>query len=521
MDDPKGTLRIDDHPEVGSLLADDLEDQPTEGQRLGAAVRPRDGWRLARGAMLAFAIAFAVRLPYVNAGLFHHDEVQLARAVEQTVAEGHVLPAVKGRYGAVLLNVALYAPYHAWTGRSAERVVPFTGILTGALLVAFVLLLAEELTGDAMAGALAAAFTGASVVFLTSSSTGKENAPQMAFAVLAAWLAVRGVARGSMALRFAGTAVFAFALTVHEGGILLVPPYAVLVVALDLCHRRGWRSVALDLAALAAALVVPIRISIWEEIQRNLVPGTNSASFLGLLSSRLPEALRDLPAAFGTPVLALAAVGLAVALRRRDALLALAPWVLVLLYFGNVNSYVARYLLYVLPPFVVFAGAGGAALVRRWAVGRERLAATLLALATCAPGVARAYPLLEARAGSSGPKAMALLIKERTEPDAVVLCMDDAAFVEYYAGRQTMGHPADDPAAIATFVRSVAIRGRAGTPLYASQTAFTYDNEGAFGVLVSMTFELVPVGEVTNEWYYRPELAAFPFRDVLYRLVPR
>lgn len=475
---------------------------------------------------VAFLLAFAVRLPFANGGLFHHDEVQLARAVEGSLERRTLLPAVKGRYGAVLLGVALYAPYHAVTGRSAERVVPFTGILTGALLVALVLLLGRELSGDGLAGNLAGAFAGTGALFLTSSSTGKENVPQVAFVVLALWLFARGAARPLLRLRAAGLAVFAFALTIHEAGVVLVPVFGFAIAALDLRHGRGWKAVALDLGVLAAALVAPVAISIWDEVLRNvLVPGYNSAVFVGPFSPILPEALRDTVAGMGAPVVALAGIGAVQAvLRRREAsLLALLPWPLVILYFGNVSSYTPRYLVYALPPLAILAGAAAAGLLREWTHRRAPLAALALALVAGAPGVVRAYPLLAARRELAGPKAMSLLVKERTEPGAIVLCQDDSPFLEYYApGRTLLKHPIDDPMAVASFVYELRERARRGERVYASKGyAFAYDRAGHLRGLLGKAFLFVPVGEVVNEWYYTPELEDVRFADELYRLQPR
>ncbi|HET6923183.1 MAG TPA: glycosyltransferase family 39 protein [Anaeromyxobacteraceae bacterium] len=493
--------------------------RPLEPARPGRA-----GGRTWLAAAVALAVAFALRLPLMNAGLFHHDEVQLARAVEGSYRQHRILPAVKGRHGAVLLNLAFYAPYHAMTGRSAERVVPFTGIATGALLVALMVLLAAELAGDGLAGALAGAFTGGSALFLTSSSTGKENVPQMALVALALWLLARGAARPSAALRIAGLATFGFALTVHEGGVLLVPPFALSLIALAVHHGRPWRAAALDLAVLLASLAVPMAASIWDELRRNLfVSGANSATFLGPFSPLLGTALRDAVVGLGAPTVALAAVGAALALRRRRwALLALLPWPLVIVYFGNVSSYTPRYLLYALPATAALAGAGAAALLRRWLPARAGLAGAMLAVAACAPGVARALPLLAARATRSGPKAMALLVRERTAPGAVILCQDDSPHLEYYApGRTLLKQPLGDAYATAAFVHDLKERARGGTPVYAGAYAFTYDPSGYFQLVLQSAFALVPVGEVANEWFYRPELEDVSFRDVLVRLEPR
>ncbi len=483
-------------------------------------VRPSGRHSAALQIAIVFILAFAVRLPLMNAGLFHHDEVQLARAVEGSFETSRLQPAVKGRYGAVLLDLALYAPWHAITGASAEHVVPFAGILGGALLVASLLLLAREMTGDDLAGWVAAAFGASSTVFLTSSSTGKENTPQLAFFVFAAWLVSRGARTRSVPLRLAGTVIFAFALTIHEGGAVLVPPFAMSLAVLGAIYRLGWRAIAVDVLTLGASTVVPLKISIWDEIQRNLLVGSNSATFGGLLSPTLPSALRDSVPALGGAALAFSAIGLFLAVRARSPVVAIAPWLLPFVYFANVSSYSARYLLYVLPPVAVLASLGATHLVRRYARGRDRWVAAVVVLVACAPGVARAYPLLSARASASGPKAMALLLKEVSEPDAVVACFtDDAVFIEYYAKRAVVANSVDDPAAFATYVRELTGWARRGVRVYMLESsALGYRYEPQYRYAVGSAFRLVPVAAGTNEWYYRPELKDVSFPDFVYRL---
>jgi hypothetical protein len=486
-----------------------------------------DGARRSPGLLpwAAFVLALAVRLPLMNAGLFHHDEVQLARAVEASWKEHRILPAVKGRQGAVLLNLVVYAPAHALAGAGAERTVPLVGVASGALLVAAVLLLAWELTGDPLAGALGGVLTFGSAIFLTSSSTGKENAPQMAFVALALWLAARAARRNSWWGRAAASAVFGLALSIHEGGIVLAPLFALSAAALEWRYGGGWRATAFDLGALALAAAVPVRLSIWDEVLRNArISGPNSANFLGPWSPLLPGALRDTAVGIGIPAVLLAAAGSALSLVRwrEMALGVLLPWIVVILYFGNVTSYTPRYLLYLLPTIATLGGAGGAWLLRRWFARNLPVAAAALAIVACAPGVTRAYPLLAARSTHSGPKEMAGMVRELTSPGDVVLCQDDSPFLEYYApGRTLLKQPIGDPMAVAAFAHELKERARGGVRIYAGQYAFSYDDAGHFASLLESYFLFVPVGATGNESFYRPELQDVRFRDVLYRLDPR
>jgi hypothetical protein len=482
--------------------------------------------RMVRNApAVAFALALLLRLPFVSAGLFHHDEVELARAVEGSFERHAVLPSVAGRYGSVLLALAPYVPYHLATGRRAEAIVLLVGIFAGALLVAGMVLLVQELDPDPLAGWLAGAFTFGGTLFLTTSATGKESAPMTALATLATWLAARAARLDAWGLRLVAAAVFGFALSVHEAGALLVLPVAFAVVAIELRHGRGWRAIALDLGAGAVAIATPLWLAIWNQLVMNATEhGLYSAHFAGLISLSLPVAMRELVPSFGLAVLAFGAVGLvaAVVRRRACATWTLAPWLLVFFYVGNATNYTPRALLYLLPPLVAFAGSGAALLARRASTRYSHAVAAALAVLACAPGIARAYPILAARAASSGPKEMALLVAARTRPGDVVLCQDDAPFLEYYApGRVLLKQPLGDPAGTARLVREARFRAEGGAAIYVGGYAFTYDIVGQLGELLRAQFEPVPVGVVTNEWFYRSDLEPARFEDVLYQLVPR
>jgi hypothetical protein len=116
---------------------------------------------------------------------------------------------------------------------------------------------------------------------------------------------------------------------------------------------------------------------------------------------------------------------------------------------------------------------------------------------------------------------MALLVKERTEPDAIFVGIDDLVFVEYYAGRRTLMIPVNNPVATVKFVEELKERARTGAHLYAGGFYSTnYDDSGLFRGLMQQAFRFVPVAPVVNEWYYGPELTDDRFDDVLCRLEP-
>jgi hypothetical protein len=312
-------------------------------------------------------------------------------------------------------------------------------------------------------------------------------------------------------------------LTIHEAGVTYAPFLAALHVVA--CRRNGetWRAILGELAGFAVLLAIPLR-SVAEIVLRSLQPRTDAVTFLGLSAPMLPWALRHLVTSTGEPILALSAVGLAVSAMRRDLVLVMAPMLLLFFYFAGTNAYTPRHLLYLLLPAAALAGSGLAAAARR-AHGHARLAipaALGLAAAACAPNIVRALPRLTAHSQYLGTKAMALLVRERTEPDAIIVGVDELPHVHYYAGRRTLTVPVGDDSTKIAFVRDLEARVEGGARVYLGTSyPLAYESTPLLSSLLQQSFRPVVVAPVVNEWYHSAELEDASFPDALLRLDPR
>lgn len=472
---------------------------------------------------ILFLLSFGFRLHFMNEGLFHHDEVLLARAVETTVEKAHLTGAFNGRYGAVVLNLLLYLPWNALSGQSAEKIVPLAGVLTGALLVSTLYLLVLDLTGKKLPAVLSSLFLNFNFLFLTTSTTGKENTAQLFFTVLGLYLLLAGAARGSWPRKAAGAAAFAYSLSIHEAGIPLIPLVVLFLVFLNLDRSRGWRPVVGDNAVLLLFSAIPFTLYLGDVTLAQLtVKSTHTVGFAGLFSPILGISLRDLYTITRLPLLVLAGVGILVLFRRPLLLIPLLLWVLLILYYGNVTSYAPRYLVYIVIPLAVLAGIGGSHLTGylRSSLPRAAAAGALLAL-VCGFGIADAYPLIHFRSEYSGPKRMAEYVRRATEPDAVIITMDESVFVEYYAHRKVLTHPVVELEPNRRFVEEVLAIAKSGKKVYVNSTAFSYDYQQHFQRLILENFKIIPAGEVQDEDYHRPELSFSTFSNRLFRIVPK
>ena len=90
-----------------------------------------------------FIICLITGILLINDGIFHHDGIVLAKAVEDTCRTGQLHSATKGRYGCVLVNSIIYFPFYL-LGQRADFYIRFSSLLFHALsIVAFFLLIYE------------------------------------------------------------------------------------------------------------------------------------------------------------------------------------------------------------------------------------------------------------------------------------------------------------------------------------------------------------------------------------------
>ncbi len=93
-----------------------------------------------------FLISLILRLLLLNDGLFHHDSVQLAIAVEETVKTGKLHAIAGYKYGFVLVNVVGYSIAHFIFGAdNAEFSVKLNTVLFASLAVVMLYMFIKEI----------------------------------------------------------------------------------------------------------------------------------------------------------------------------------------------------------------------------------------------------------------------------------------------------------------------------------------------------------------------------------------
>jgi hypothetical protein len=354
-----------------------------------------------------------------------------------------------------------------------------------------------------------------------TSTTGKEHIHALSFVLLAFLAIARGAKRRSLRLRIAGSLCFSVSMTLHEAVIPFMPLVLIFLVYSNRYFHSGDLKDILSEAALFLAIsALPFMAYLKDVLFVALSnQGADAAYFNGLFSEQLTLTLKKSFYILELPFVILAVPGLYFSFRHKPLFVLTVLWLSFLFYYGNISTGSERYLLFVLPPLVLLPAIATDEIIKK-INNRYAASAVLVAVivAISGYGVYRSFPLLELRSVYCGPKEMALYIKKNTEPDSIVISMDEAPFHEYYGNRRTLSHPVGGLNQNRSFVEQVRTRVRNGEPVYITDSSFSYDPDGSFHSMMGKAFKFYNIGHVIEEGWVRDIIVYAPIKNQVYRL---
>ncbi|MBI1970088.1 hypothetical protein HYS48_05315 [Candidatus Woesearchaeota archaeon] len=410
---------------------------------------------------LIFLLSFSIRIYYLNDGLFHYDDVVLAKGMEQMFQEGNFVPGTNIRPGSVLLNYLFYLPYASLTGNTAERIPLLTGAIFSSLAIVLFAFLVWGWFQNRFLTYTATLFFSFSPLYLSQSTMGKEHSMTIFFLLLSLlFLALYGRKHhwGYLAV---ASLTFVFAVSIRESSLALAPLFLLyglwLVVQASRYVPKNRTPGARESMLLShvAALLLPFLLSLslllwwylWGILYNTLFTLRSAAynphgtvAFLHPFSNILLYGLVDLIVSLTFFGWFLSIFGMLLSFfvfkKQKATILFLLLWAFHFFYFSNTSGYTSRFLIDILPPFIIFMTLPLSYLYRK----RKALAlfCVILILGWM---IVTAYPLLSYRKDYNGIKAFSLFVGNQTEEQAVVLAMEDARFLEYYGSRATLSHP--------------------------------------------------------------------------------
>jgi len=369
-----------------------------------------------------FSLSLTVRVLFVNDGLFHHDSVQLAKAVEDTYQTGVLHPATGGKYGLVLLYTIPYFLYH-----NAYVVTTFMTILFASLSVLMAYFLVKELFGNEFIALSSALMFSFSPLYLGVTTYAKSHAAAMFFLFLSFWLYVVTIKRGKTNTLFVAPLAYTLSLLIRIDNIMFFPMFLVLY----LCYKSKKRYM-LVFYLITALLMTTCYVwgLLFKYSGDQLVWGFDKLVYLlyvGLY--RYMDSITTM----GFCILVLSIFYLLY--KKQDRLLLVCGyWILsIFIPMSMLNVSSARfYVPILLPSFVIISAALS---FTRWKV----LAATAIVLIM----FLTITPVINFRHYYSSGKELGLYLKDNIPPDSYVMLGDANVFAEYYSNLNTIGNNAD------------------------------------------------------------------------------
>lgn len=471
--------------------------------------------------------SFSLRLGYMNAGLFLYDSVKLAQAVEKTYATGTLHGQVNGRYGSVIINLITYAPLYLTGIESAEKSVIITNILFASLSILLLFIFVQQLFKNYVISFSSALLYSVSPVFLSITTYGKPHGIEIFF-ILAAFVLLNHFYEKNSPLTLAlSSFLLAFSILVRESALIFVPLYYLLYFrpSIDLRSKLisfqkqplKFKNLFLALSPFILVFGLSTYYYLYDVIFRTLFStDTGTVFFVGFFSPVLALALSDIYFNLSALGILLTILGFFILFRsyhNQFYAFFFLLWITTFFYFGNTSGYSARYLAIVSIPFFV-----SIAIALDWIYKKTKVAAIGFLLILSLFLFLQIQPVLEFRSKFSGPKEYALWLKNRIPSNSTVIVMDDAPFIEYYAGLTTKDHPINNLTATNEWVKEVKTLLENDVPVYIVSSAYQYDESGVFRVLLNQNFDLQFVGSHLTENYHKASIRLNKYESQLFSL---
>lgn len=482
-------------------------------------------------ALALFLLNFITALAFINEGLFHCDSVMLAQATEKTYATGRLHPELNGRYGAVIVNSLLYLPFFL-AGQNADFATRFSSVLFHSLSIVALFLFVRQILGSLRVAFFSALLFSFTPFYFVPNTYGKEHGAAMFFLLFSFYLLLCGLNKKSLALLSLAGASFVFSVSIRESMLTTIPLFILLYLSPEVSIRPARIIILPDglklKSILSSALPLLLGLSLLYftylkgVIYRTLfIKDTATVFFLGLFSHIFKSVLFDLFSSMHPAVIIFSIFGAVKMLYDKKIFPALffLFCFLSIFYFGNTSCYAARHLDLIAIPVFVFAAylLSDVYLKYKWMVFLVLLSFVLSMFIFI-------YPLLYIRHQYSGEKQFALYVNAKTGNNAIIIAMDYAPFIEYYARRKAIGYPIADKVQIDNFISKINGYLKQGIPVYLKELSLSYDSRLGRGLLAKAlmdNYDLVLVGKKLTEDFHQPELEFRFYPDSLLKIEPK
>jgi hypothetical protein len=461
-------------------------------------------------------ISLFIRLMFISGCLFHHDSVQLARAVEGTVETGKLQPTVSGRYGFVIVNTLLYPALRVFSS-DTDFILNLITILFSSFSIGFLFLFLRRLTKNVRVAAAASMLFSFTPLFLSVTVYAKSHGMAFFFAVTAAYYLLRLMEKGGIAGGIIFSALFLFSLLIRSTNLYYAFPFLLIAMFFG-DGKKGMRERAVKYASYIIGVALVYLVFNYGRLAGEMAPNRMFLSKLSVVVMLFKESLTALGVTLTILGLLMLLVGAYSSIKeKRKALLVFALlWFLpYFLYISIAQTFSARFLIPVLVPVMLLVALGFDYLYRK--IRPAGIAIFLLLLLAFLLVIT---PIIRFRHDYCGPEEFALFVKGVTEEGSYIIANDESVFFQYYGGRKTLSYPLfAGPETVAMTVKQYYDILMENGTIYVPDKMFFYsDPKQSVLVTLEANFILEKIGTAVNEEYHHAELASGKRNESIYRL---
>jgi len=339
------------------------------------------------------------------------------------------------------------------------------------------------------------------------------------FVILAFYLMVKGNRKAKPLFWLFSSLSYVASVSIRFSNILLILPFVWFAWETLLpAMRKSYyiKSCLFTSLSVLIGLLVVINLQ-WEHV----LAKSKYDEWLGLFSPIIGVGIQTIlnNIGFGGFILFIAGVCLVGVSEYKNVGGVFILWFLITFFFyANLSTYDERFFCELLPSLVILLAFAIQKLYRFSRAGTAIIVFLLLLNM-----VFVAFPIIKDRHIYSGEKEYALWVKRITPADAVILAMDDFVFIQFYSERKTIEHPVNPSFAEAEkWVEELFAKyGKAAVPLYAIESAFSYDANGAIARALRKRFYFKEAGSFLCEDYHKATLSRNLYRAKLIQLIAK
>lgn len=455
----------------------------------------------------------------MNDGLWHHDSVQLAIAVEDFVKDGYFHGISGGKEGLILVySIIYFIPYYLFNASSSEFTITLATIIFASLSSIILYLWLRLISGDDMPSFLTSVLFSISPIILIHTTYATSHGIDLFVIIGSFYLLFLSLINDSKKLGMISSILLGFSFFVRPSNVILIAPYFLIVFfKKDVLPNVNKNFSLSETASYIIPIFLIYLINLWMN-KETIIDLAGYNKYLGLSDFTFMG--------IGHIVYTLSIIGLIFSLlgffylilKNKKLTYFLVIWfILMFMYHSNVLSYTSRFLITTLIPIFVFLSYGLLAIIKF-----NKYAAFIIIIVIMFLMINQAYPVLKFRHGYSGLKQYSLFVKENTEQNALIIMFgDDGPFLDYYAGRKIFPCNVYSQKGVDQALLKISQELSNDTPIYISESCIfqrSFYFQDMFYNSMFKLYNTTKIGSALYEDYHKNDLRILTGNSSLYRL---